>query len=193
MFLPSLGKLLLQIQSQRFYKYRISIFHMWMGKPDTVSVTFCHYKHNSTLSLYTVSFGHGPTTTCAVQSVADYIKFRRKFRGPLFYLENKNPVNRFIFDRHLQSSSFCHLASSTYKGHSFRIGTTFAAESNLSDARIRALGRWSSNVFRKYVRISGTQRTDHSCAKMAHWIDNSLISSRAWWHSFINALVSFPL
>ena len=128
------------------------------GKPHTVSVTFRHYKHNLTSSPYTISFGHGPTTTSAVQSLAHYIEVRGKFTGPLFCLENKNPVTRLIFDRHLHRSlSFCHLDSSRYKGYSFRIGAaTFAAESNLSDARIRALGCWSSNAFRKYIRISGT-------------------------------------
>lgn len=128
------------------------------GKPDSVAVTFRHYKHNLPSSPYTISFGHGPTTTSAVQALAEYIALRGEFTGPLFCLENKNPVNKLIFDRHLHRSlSFCHLDSSRYKGHSFRIGAaTFAAESNVSDARIRALGRWSSNAFRKYIRISGT-------------------------------------
>lgn len=128
------------------------------SKPHLVSVTFRYFKHNLTSSPYTISFGHGPTSTSAVQSLADYIDLRGTFVGPLFCLENKTPVNRLVFDRHLHRSlSFCHLDSSRYKGHSFRIGAaTFAAESNFSDARIRALGRWSSNAFRKYIRISGT-------------------------------------
>ena len=50
-----------------------------------------------------------------------------------------------------------HVDCSKYKRHSFRIGAaTFAAGSNVSDARIRALDRWSSNAFRKYICISGT-------------------------------------
>ena len=52
------------------------------GKPHSVSVTFHHYKHNLTSSPYTISFGHGPTTTSAVQSLADYIEVRGKFTGP---------------------------------------------------------------------------------------------------------------
>ena len=41
-----------------------------------------------------------------------------------------------------------------YKGrHSFRIGAaTFAAENGYSDAQIRLMGRWQSDVYRKYIR-----------------------------------------
>ena len=49
----------------------------------------------------------------------------------------------------------CGLDSSKYKGHSFRIGAaTFAASCGFSDAQIRAMGRWKSDVFRKYIRLS---------------------------------------
>ena len=126
------------------------------GRPDSVSVTFRHYKHNLTSSPYTITFGHGPTIASAVQSLADYVEARGRYEGPLFCQENKKPVSRLIFDRQLHRAlSFCRLDSKIYKGHSFRIGAaTFAAENNISDAQIRALGRWSSNAFRRYIRIT---------------------------------------
>lgn len=41
-----------------------------------------------------------------------------------------------------------------YKGHSFRIGAaSHAADRGLSDAQIRALGRWKSNAFQRYIRV----------------------------------------
>ena len=50
----------------------------------------------------------------------------------------------------------CGLNPTQYKGHSFRIGAaTLAAESGLSDAQIRLLGRWKSDSFRKYIRSPG--------------------------------------
>ena len=49
--------------------------------------------------------------------------------------------------------SVCGLDSSRYKGHSFRIGAaSLVVEKGLSDSQIRAMGRWNSNAFRKYIR-----------------------------------------
>ena len=49
---------------------------------------------------------------------------------------------------------YCGLDPSRYKGHSFRIGAaSLAADAGMSDAQIRALGRWQSNAFHKYIRI----------------------------------------
>lgn len=126
------------------------------GKPTSVAVTFRHFKHNLSATPHTITFGHGPTVVSAVQALADYTARRGNYEGPLFCLETRKPVSRLIFDRHLHRAlSFCRLDSSMYKGHSFRIGAaTHAARNNLSDAQIRALGRWSSNAFRKYIRIT---------------------------------------
>ena len=124
------------------------------GKVHSVAVTFHHFKHNLTATPHTITFGHGPTNSSAVQSLFEYIEMRGHYQGPLFCQANKKPVTRLIFDRHLHRAlSFCRLDSKIYKGHSFRIGAaTLAAENNVSDAKIRGMGRWSSNAFRKYIR-----------------------------------------
>ncbi|XP_033726605.1 uncharacterized protein LOC117316195 isoform X2 [Pecten maximus] len=121
-----------------------------------VQVRFYNFKHNADHSCHTVVFGHGPTTTSAVGALSAYLQFRSVRNGPLFCLLNGQSISRSYFDSKLHAClAFCQLSSSFYKGHSFRIGAaTFAAENGLSDAHIRSLGRWKSNAFRKYIRIT---------------------------------------
>ena len=60
----------------------------------------------------------------------------------------------------------CGLNSSRYKGHSFRIGAaSFAADRGMSDAQIRALGRWKSSAFLKYIRLPSLSSTQLSSYK----------------------------
>ena len=127
------------------------------GQLNSVAVTFRYFKHNLSATPDTITFGHGPTESSAVKSVFDYIQLRGSHEGPLFCLASKKPVTRLIFDRYLHRAlSFCRLDSKIYKGLSFRIGAaTLAVENNISDAQIRGMDRWSSNTFRKYIRISG--------------------------------------
>lgn len=48
---------------------------------------------------------------------------------------------------------YCNLDVERYKSHSFRIGAaSWAAAKGMSDAQIRAFGRWKSNAFLRYIR-----------------------------------------
>ena len=48
----------------------------------------------------------------------------------------------------------CQFSSSLYKGYSFRIGaTTGGVGRGFSDARIRSMGRWNSDAFKRYIRF----------------------------------------
>ena len=49
---------------------------------------------------------------------------------------------------------FVDLPVQFFSAHSFRIGAaTSAAMLGVSDAMIRNMGRWSSNTFKRYIRI----------------------------------------
>ena len=76
-------------------------------------------------------------------------------QGLLFCVADGSPVSRYIFIYKLSMAiKYCGLDPSRYKGHSFRIGAaSYAADAGTSDAQIRALGRWKSNAFQKYIRI----------------------------------------
>ena len=121
-----------------------------------VKVTFRRFKHNLTGLPHYISFKAVKGLLCPVSKLMEYLQLRGNKPGPLFCNSNLSPILRRQFDCQLHSAlSFCGLSSKCYKGHSFRIGkATFDAENNVPDSVIRARGRWKSEAFKKYIRVS---------------------------------------
>lgn len=94
---------------------------------------------------------------CPIRSLKRFLRLRGNTPGPLFMLHGK-PCARRLFDQGLRAALvFNRYSTSAYKGHSFRIGAaTDAAARGWSDAKIRVLGRWNSDAFRRYIRLAGT-------------------------------------
>ncbi|XP_016109652.1 uncharacterized protein, partial [Sinocyclocheilus grahami] len=85
---------------------------------------------------------------------------------PLFTDDSNRPVTRFWFQKHLKSVLLLSgIPADNFSSHSFRIGAaTTAAKKGLSQQQIQALGRWSSEAFKSYIRsdrshIKEAQRT----------------------------------
>ena len=126
---------------------------------EACKVTFLNYKHNYNQSPFSLVISR-QTTCCPVQHLLAYLQARGHNPGPLFQMPNGqmpngSPVPRSIFTDKLSTVlKFCSLDPSRYKGHSFRIGAaTHAADKRMSDAQIRAMGRWKSSAFLKYIRL----------------------------------------
>ena len=121
---------------------------------DALKITFGNFKHSYNQRLFTI-FLYRQNSFCPVQFLLEYLAKRGNRPGPLFLNPDNNPISRKFFADPLSLSlKACGLDSTSYKGHSFRIGAaSFAAERRMSDAQIRALGRWKSNAFLKYIRI----------------------------------------
>lgn len=96
------------------------------------------------------------SSPCPVQHMSSFLQQRDHQPGPLFVFPSGIPILRREFDNTLrQALQFCGLDSGRFKGHSFRIGAaSAAAAAGKSDTQIRLLGRWSSDAFRKYIRIN---------------------------------------
>ena len=126
------------------------------GTNPIICVCFSRFKHNFQGIQHNIQFGHGPSIVSASKAVQMYMKARGKLPGPLFLTEAKQSVPRSLFDKKLTTLlRFCKLNDNSIKGHSFRIGAaSYASAMGLSDSRIRALGRWHSNAFKRYVRTS---------------------------------------
>lgn len=95
-------------------------------------------------------------TFCPVKILIQFLIARGDSQGAIFIQDDGCPVSRSWFSTQLSSAiKLCGLNPSVYKGHSFRIGAaSHAAERGMSDAQIRILGRWKSNAFLKYIRVS---------------------------------------
>ena len=91
---------------------------------------------------------------CPVNLLLAYLNLRGTSPGPLFCWPDLSPISRNFFTKALADSlRFCDLDVSGYKSHSFRIGAaSWAAFKGMSDAQIRAFGRWKSNAFLRYIR-----------------------------------------
>lgn len=130
----------------------------WQGKKSQAIITIRNFKNNAKLGTQNFMIRkevHSNRRMCPVRALHAFLKLRGKVAGPLFTL-NEQPIARRAFDRVLKDAlSFCRYSTSKYKGHSFRIGAASeAAARGVPDARIRSLGRWNSDAFRKYIRLA---------------------------------------
>lgn len=124
------------------------------GEINSLKVTFLNHKHNYNQPPFSLIVTRN-TTVCPVEAILNYFKVRGTMMGPMFVDGNALPISRSNFSKLLgMCLKACNLDSSKYKGHSFRIGAaTHAAQQGFSDARIRLLGRWKSDAFKKYIRL----------------------------------------
>ncbi|XP_062586501.1 uncharacterized protein LOC134248091 [Saccostrea cucullata] len=109
-------------------------------------------RHIPTLFLQASNSDEG---LCPVQALLSFITLRGQVMGPLFSYPDGHGIQRQQFTNFLQMSlKWSGLDSKLYKTHSFRIGAaTSAAEMGISDEKIKQMGRWHSDAYKKYIRI----------------------------------------
>ena len=118
-------------------------------------LTFTEYKHNYNQRPFSLIIER-QQPLCPVELMLDYLTYRGLDSGPLFLSTNGCGMPRQRFVSLLSFAvKHCGLNPSFYKGHSFRIGAaSHAAHRGFADAQIRIMGRWKSNAFQKYIRVS---------------------------------------
>lgn len=101
-----------------------------------------------------------PSSTFPFQTLLAYIHYRKTLNptplSPLFIDDLSRPVTRFWFQKHLKAVlRLSGISPEPYSSHSFRIGAaTTAAHRGLSQQHIQTLGRWTSDAFKSYIRLS---------------------------------------
>lgn len=96
---------------------------------------------------------------CPVESLLAYLNYRGFAPGPLFCLENKQPLRRSLFVQLVRNALGSQgIDSVKYSGHSFRIGAaTTAAQVGIPESCIKLLGRWDSSAYQSYIKTPQDQ------------------------------------
>ena len=120
-----------------------------------MKLTFHDFKHNYNQRPFTLTINR-QSSCCPIQLLLEYLALRGNRGGAIFITRGGIPIAREAFALQLSEAiRLCGLDPACYKGHSFRIGAaSYAAGQGMSDSKIRIMGRWKSNAFHKYVRIS---------------------------------------
>ena len=106
-----------------------------------------------------VFLGSTEGVICPVRAIIEYIGNCNPHPGPLFIRKEGTPLTcGYLVASVQQALSQTGLNVSQYNGHSFRIGAaTMAAQNGLEDLMIQTLGRWRSDAYKLYIKISQAQ------------------------------------
>lgn len=96
------------------------------------------------------------TSLCPIAALTQFLPYHTDKSRPLFTFFDGTYLTRRRLSTILQQA--LPLASNQFSTHSFRIGAaTTAASAGLPRWLIQQLGRWNSDCFRTYLRISNSQ------------------------------------
>ena len=103
-----------------------------------------------------VCVGRTNESICPVVAILTYCALRGREPGPFFRFQDGSPLTKPRLVTRMKSIlQSAGVDPSQYSGHSFRIGAaTTAASQGIPDSTIQTLGRWSSESFRRYIRLS---------------------------------------
>ena len=102
----------------------------------------------------TVRIESNNTILCPVNALRYYVANRSNKAGPLFVFENGSFLTRADINSILKDTTD---GAANISSHSLRIGAaSTAAAMGCPKYLIQGMGRWSSDCFRRYIRISDT-------------------------------------
>ena len=109
---------------------------------------------------------------CPVVAILAFLAMRGQDDAPLFRKKDGIPLSQQMLVLMVKSTlSKAGIHCTRYSGHSFRIGVaTTALARSIPETTIQTLGRWKSNVYKRYVRIPREQLTSFS-VQMASNLD----------------------
>ena len=122
--------------------------------PSVVKVRLRRAKTDPFGQGVSIFMGKTNTPLCPVAAILNYLVARPPGEGPLLVHSNSSPLTRDQFVRMVKHAlEAAGIDSSSYSGHSFRIGAaSTAAAAGVPAYFIKMLGRWESEAYHLYIR-----------------------------------------
>ena len=112
---------------------------------------------------YGVVFGSTSDAVCPILAILLYLNLRTSVPGPLFMRQDGRPATRAWFCNRLKDAIIAIGVPGNISSHSLRIGAaTAAAAAGIPHATIQVLGRWTSDAYKSYVRMTAEQKGAYS-------------------------------
>ena len=129
-------------------------FQQVQVQQDNLCITFLQIKHYQGHPV-TIVVNSQHSSPCPVKSVREYISIRGDSKGSLFCHPNLSPITYSEYSQMFSNIQSFLTSKDTYHLHGLRIGAaTYAAIKGIPEETIKRMGRWHSNAFTKYIRIS---------------------------------------
>ena len=122
--------------------------------PNVVYI-FLHYSKTDQFGKgCTVPLAKSSSCLCPVEALMLYLQHRGSRVGPLFIDSNYIPLTKAKLNYRLQGLIKAVGLPGTYTLHSFRVGAaTTAAALGFPEYLLKAMGRWSSDAYKVYVKL----------------------------------------
>ena len=146
-------------QGERFDpKWHLSVNDVATDNLSKPTVLQIHIKGSKTDQWRQGAFlvvGHTNSHICPVKAVLAYMAVRGFKEGPLFIDNKGSPFTQQALISSLRTTlTKAGIDCSYYSGHSFRIGAaTTASAKGVPETTIQTLGRWSSDSYKRYIRL----------------------------------------
>ena len=124
--------------------------------PQVVRITLKQSKTDQFRQGAYVHLGKTSHQVCPVEALVHYLARKGGKPESLFILPSNTPLTRARFSTALNKAfQELQMDPCNFNTHSFRIGAaTSAKQAGISDYHLKALGRWKSSAYLKYVRLS---------------------------------------
>ena len=126
--------------------------------PDSLVVKLTKSKTDQLKRGFLVVLAHSVSQICPVSALLAYLHLQGPSQGPLILFQNGTVLTRVKFSKLVRETVLAAGWSGNFTSHSFRIGAASTAASlGVPDYLIKALGRWNSNAYLLYVKLSRHQ------------------------------------
>ncbi len=113
----------------------------------------------------TLTIARNGSVLCPYQALCEYVRVRPNGPGPLFVFPNAKFLTRYDVNKVLREATGGAVSTSS---HSLRIGAASTAASvGCPKWLIQCMGRWNSDCFRNYIRVSSAmlEKTSRALAR----------------------------